>query len=161
MYLLYWNVTGKQDYCRQRCFHFRGLFFQKNCDRTARKTPMIRSTALCVYMRMCSVLQTTLTECIQFVATQRLDVLTAYHISSSCILSSSHFGCFCPCVHAVNSHPGDTSLHLYQLNSTFCVICSVSGDNRLRAGLLRHCSGIRPRHSCVLQTSEGLLGKIE
>lgn len=35
----------------------------------------------------------------------------------------------------------------------------MSGDNRLRAGLLRHCSGIRPRHSYILQTSEGFARK--
>lgn len=35
----------------------------------------------------------------------------------------------------------------------------MSGDNRLRAGLLLHCSGIRPRHSYILQTSEGFARK--
>lgn len=51
---------------------------------------MIHSSALCVYMNMCSVLWTTTTECIQLVATQALDVLTAYH-KSSCILSCRAF----------------------------------------------------------------------
>lgn len=51
---------------------------------------MIHCSALCVYMNMCSVLWTTTTECIQLVATQALDVLTAYH-KSSCILSCRAF----------------------------------------------------------------------
>lgn len=50
---------------------------------------MIHSIA---YRRMCSVLET-LTECsIQLVAAQRLDVLTAYYVSSCCKSSGSVFG---------------------------------------------------------------------
>lgn len=52
------------------------------------------------------------------------------------------FGCmYMLCTHSLRA----SSSHLYLLNSVFYVICCVSGDNRLRAGLLRHCSGIRPR----------------
>lgn len=62
--------------------------------------PRTHTPALCVYIEMCSVLQATLTECIQLVATQT-GCLAVYHVSS-CMLSASHFWLH---VHTLYSHP--------------------------------------------------------
>lgn len=114
---------------------------------------MKHSTTLSV--GMWSVVKMALTQCKQLVATKRLDVLTAYLVSSCCILSASYFVCVYQCVNAVYSRLGEKqACNCVSLNLP-TVVCLAIVDWELVLKLkLRHCWGIRPRHWYILQTSE-------